>query len=193
MIAGILLAAGASSRFGADKRLHALGDGTPMALAALRPLRAVLDEVIAVVRPQDRLLAARFAAAGARIAFARDWYTGMGASLARGIALLDPGTEACVVALADMPFVRPSTVNRVVAELGAGASLVAPAYRGSRGHPVGFAAEWFPALSQLRGDCGARDLLAVHRERLVQLEVDDPGVLVDVDHPEDLFRGVLHG
>lgn len=193
MIAGILLAAGASSRFGADKRLHALGDGTPMALAALRPLRAVLDEVIAVIRPQDEWLAARFVAAGARLALAPDWHHGMGASLARGIAMLDHGTEACVVALADMPFIRSATVDRVVARLRTGASLVAPAYRGSRGHPVGFAAEWFSSLNRLHDDRGARDLLAVHRDRLQLVDVDDPGVLLDVDHPEDLFRGMLYG
>lgn len=193
MIAGILLAAGSSTRFGHDKRLHALGDGTPMALAALQPLLTVLDQVVVVVRPQDGALATRFAAAGARVTEAPGWRAGMGASLARGIGALEAGTTGCVVALADMPYVRANSIRRVVSGLEDGASLVAPTYRGSRGHPVGFAAEWFDTLGRLHGDHGARDLLAIHRERLHLVEVDDAGVLVDVDYPEDVFRGTLHG
>jgi molybdenum cofactor cytidylyltransferase len=94
--------------------------------------------------------------------------------------------RGCLVALADMPAVRPSTIAQLVAALAGGASLVAPEYRGTRGHPVGFSQEWFDFLSRLRGDEGARHLLAVHRERLQRISVDDPGILADVDRPADL-------
>ncbi len=186
MIAGVLLAAGASSRFGGDKRLHRLADGMGMALAALHPLRNVLDEVIAVVRPGDGVLATQLDSAGARVVVAHDWRNGMGSSLAFGVGALDARVTACLIALADMPFVRTATVSRTAAPLLQGASLVAPVYRGSRGHPVGFAAEWFSILRRLRGEHGARDLLAVHRDRLTLVEVDDPGILLDIDYPEDL-------
>ncbi|MCK9529692.1 MAG: nucleotidyltransferase family protein [Gammaproteobacteria bacterium] len=186
MIAGVLLAAGASSRFGGDKRLHRLADGTGMALAALHSLRDALDEVIAVVRPGDGALATQLGSAGARVVVAHDWRSGMGSSLAFGVAALDARATACLIALADMPFVRAATVSRTAAPLRQGASLVAPVYRGSRGHPVGFAAEWFSTLRRLRGEHGARDLLAVHRDRLTLVEVDDPGILLDIDYPDDL-------
>lgn len=188
MIAGILLAAGCSLRFGSDKRLHAFTDGTPMAVAALRPLRSVLEQVIAVVRPRDAELAGYLRDAGAHIALSPEAWPGMGTSLACAVGALDARVTGCLVALADMPYVRTATVRRTAASLAEGASLVAPMYRGSRGHPVGFAAEWFPALRRLRGEHGARDLLAVHRDRLTLVNVDDPGVLIDVDYPEDLLR-----
>jgi molybdenum cofactor cytidylyltransferase len=186
MIAGVLLAAGASSRFGADKRLHRLADGMGMALSALRPLCEALDDVIAVVRPGDGLLATQLGSAGARVVVAHDWRCGMGSSLALGVAALDRHATACLIALADMPFVRTATISRTAAPLLQGASLVAPVYRGSRGHPVGFAAEWFSTLRRLRGEHGARDILAVHRDRLTLVEVDDPGILLDIDYPDDL-------
>ena len=192
MIAGLLLAAGRARRFGADKLLAPLPDGTPLALAALRPLRAAVDEVIAVVHSRTataRLLAAE----GARVIIATDSDDGIGASLAAGMrALADtPPTDqrqvsACLIALADMPMVRPTTIEQLVAALAAGASMVAPEYRGTRGQPVGFAREWFGFLSRLRGDEGARHLLAVHRERLQRVPVDDPGILTDIDRPSDL-------
>ena len=73
-----------------------------------------------------------------------------------------------------------------VAALAAGSALVAPFHHGQRGHPVGFAAEFGPELLSLRGDAGARDLLARHASALTRLDVDDPGILIDVDTPGDL-------
>ncbi|HXK57970.1 MAG TPA: NTP transferase domain-containing protein, partial [Gammaproteobacteria bacterium] len=69
-----------------------------------------------------------------------------------------------------------------------GAALVAPGYRGRRGHPVGFSADWGERLAALSGDAGARHLLASHRRELQLLPVADPGVLQDVDTPEELLR-----
>ncbi|MFP5401509.1 MAG: NTP transferase domain-containing protein [Gammaproteobacteria bacterium] len=93
------------------------------------------------------------------------------------------------MALADMPFIQPSTHRAIAAALRAGASLAAPQYQGRRGHPVGFAGEWLEALSALSGDHGGRDILGVHRAQLVLQPVDDPGVLMDVDRPEQLPAG----
>ncbi|MEO8135570.1 MAG: NTP transferase domain-containing protein, partial [Betaproteobacteria bacterium] len=72
-----------------------------------------------------------------------------------------------------------------VAELRSGESLVVPRYRGERGHPVGFARVHFPALSQLTGDAGARAVIA-GAPRVAWLDVDDPGVMRDIDTPADL-------
>jgi molybdenum cofactor cytidylyltransferase len=184
-VVGILLAAGASTRFKANKLLHPLTDGTPIAVAAARNLRAALDRVVAVVRPGAPELAHALAGAGAEVTICPDAAAGMGRSLAHAIALT-AHAGGWVVALADMPFVAPETIRRVAAALQDGAELAAPTYRGSRGHPVGFAAPYRDDLVVLTGDAGARDVLERDRTRMRTVEVDDPGVLRDIDTPADL-------
>ncbi|MGB8435801.1 MAG: nucleotidyltransferase family protein [Burkholderiales bacterium] len=182
---GILLAAGASTRFKANKLLHPLPDGTPIAVAAARHLHAALDRVLAVVRPDVPELVRALAGAGAEVTICPDAAAGMGRSLAHAIALTSHA-GGWIVALADMPFVAPDTIRRIAAALRDGADLAAPAFRGSRGHPVGFAAPYREELAALTGDAGARDILKRDRARMRTLEVDDAGVLRDIDTPEDL-------
>jgi molybdenum cofactor cytidylyltransferase len=185
MIGAILLAGGRSRRFGSDKLSHPLGNGTPMALAALRPLLAVADPVIAVLRA-DSALADPLRREGAIVVTAPEADHGMSRSLASGIAAFDDQVQGCIVALADMPYVGVPTIRSLVLALEGGASLVAPTYCGTRGHPVGFARLWFNTLKRLQGDRGARDLLAVYRDCLDLIPVADPGVLADVDRLDDL-------
>jgi molybdenum cofactor cytidylyltransferase len=184
-IVGVLLAAGAATRFRANKLLHPLPDGTPIAVAAARNLAAALDRVVAVVRPGVPELERALREAGAEVSVCPDAASGMGHSLAHAIA--STGDAAgWVVALADMPFVLPETTRRVAAALRDGAELAAPAYRGVRGHPVGFSARHRNELEALTGDAGARAVLKREHERVRVVEVDDPGVLRDIDTPEDL-------
>ena len=182
---GILLAAGASRRFGGDKLLAPLPDGTPLGAASCRSLRLALPDVIAVVRPHDDVLAASLAAQGARVVRCERADEGMGASLACGVAA-SAGAAGWIVALADMPWIAPSTLRAVADAIAAGASLAAPEHRGERGHPVGFAASHRDALLALAGDEGARAILSRAGASLVRIDVDDAGVLRDVDAPGDL-------
>ena len=186
MIAGVLLAAGSGERFGGAKLLATLpGTGEALGIVALRNLRAVLPEVVAVVRPGDDELAARFVAEGARVVRAERAAEGMGASLAAGVGAAG-AADGWVVALADMPWIRRRTLAAVVAALAQGATIVAPRHQRVRGHPVGFAAALRDELTSLDGDEGARRVLAAHEAALVTVDVDDPGVLRDVDVPADL-------
>ena len=182
---GILLAAGASRRFGGDKLLAPLDDGTPLGVAACRAMHSALPLVIAVVRPPDDALASALAAQGARVVRCARADEGMGASLACGVEA-SADAAGWVVALADMPWIAPSTIRAVADAVAAGASLAAPVYRAERGHPVGFAAGHRDALLALAGDEGARSILARAGATLVRIDVDDPGVLRDVDTAGDL-------
>ena len=184
-IVGVLLAAGAATRFKANKLLHPLPSGVPIAVSAAQNLRGALERVIAVVRPSVPELERELAATGAEVTVCADAATGMGHSLAHAIAAA-PDAAGWVVALADMPFVAPETIRRVAAALAEGAALAAPAYRGERGHPVGFAACYRDELCALSGDAGARAILGRDRARIRIGAVDDPGVLRDIDTPEDL-------
>jgi molybdenum cofactor cytidylyltransferase len=184
-IQGILLAAGAAQRFGSHKLLYPLPSGESMAVAAARNLMAALPNTLAVIRARDRQLAQQFKALGMRVVQSREAEQGMGRSLAAGIGA-SADAPGWVVALADMPWITPETIRCVVQALERGASMAAPAYRGRRGHPVGFGQQWRTRLQALQGDCGARHLLEAHLNRLALLPTDDRGVLLDIDHHSDL-------
>ncbi|MGE5242107.1 MAG: nucleotidyltransferase family protein [Bacteroidota bacterium] len=184
-IAGILLAAGRGARFGGHKLLSPLTDGTPLGVAAARHLLAALPDSLAVVRTDDEILSSRLSAAGMRVIVCEQADHGMGMSLSAGVAA-SRHAQGWVIALADMPFIEPDTIEGVVALLQDGAPLVAPSHDGQRGHPVGFGHAFRDELLALQGDHGARDLLTRHASRLVLLPVDDPGILMDVDTPADI-------
>jgi molybdenum cofactor cytidylyltransferase len=186
-IVGILLAAGVGSRFGGrDKLMHRLPDGTPIAVAAANSLQGACDRVVAVLRPDRTQLANALLTVGCEIVLCPEADQGMGHSLAAGVrAAAD--AKGWLVALGDMPGIAGSSHRTVAACLEAGASLAATQYGMQRGHPVGFAKQWFPELSALTGDQGGRAILEEHCQHLVLCPVDDPGVVLDIDRRADLM------
>jgi molybdenum cofactor cytidylyltransferase len=184
---GVLLAAGLGSRFDPlglqNKLLAPLPDGVPVARAAAHRLLLTVPQVIAVVRPGAEALAHVLNDAGCDVVFSLDAARGMGASLAAGVRA-SGDAEGWIVALADMPWIASATIDALARALDDGASIVVPEYRGRRGHPVGFHPEHRDALAALDGDVGARSLLATHK--VMRIEVDDAGILRDVDTREDL-------
>ncbi|WP_295879171.1 nucleotidyltransferase family protein [uncultured Thiohalocapsa sp.] len=184
-LCALLLAAGAGRRFGADKLSAPLADGTPVAVAAARSLLAAGCETLAVVRCAQTGIGPELARLGVRLAACTDVRLGMGHSLACGVRASADAT-GWLVALADMPYVQPASIAAVAAALAAGAPIAAPRCAGRRGHPVGFAAGFRAQLLALRGDQGARGLLRTHADRIVSVNLDDPGILQDVDVPGDL-------
>ena len=189
-VVGLLLAAGTASRFGSDKLQHSLPHGVAIAVQAARHLKAVLPRVIAVVRAHSAELSRSLKSEHCEVVVCERADLGMGASLACG-ARAAKGADGVMVALGDMPFVRPSTIEAVRDALSAGNVLVAPYFRARRGHPVGIAAKYFPELEGLCGDEGAKQLLDGHQADLVKIPVGDPGVIRDIDRPEDLAPPII--
>ena len=185
-VMGILLAAGASQRFGADKLRQPLQGGEWVGERACRNLLAVTGHVLAVVRPEAGPLAERLRKAGAETIVCQEAWRGMGASLACGIRASLPQTQGWLVALADMPWIKTETIQAVAQAILQGEELAAPCHLGQRGHPVGFSAHHRVALSALDGDEGAKSVIQSHAVRLRLITVDDPGVLRDIDLPTDL-------
>ena len=157
----------------------------PIAVQSARHLRTSLARVIAVVRPGAHDTARALAAEGCEVVPCRDAEQGMGASLACGVRAAGE-VGGYVIALGDMPFVRPSSIAAVCDALAAGAPLVAPYFRARRGHPVGIAGQYRAELEVLGGDQGARTLLERHAAELVKIPCGDPGVIRDIDAPSDL-------
>ena len=182
---GILLCGGSASRFGADKLL---AGGDPIAVRSARNLLQGVSHALAVVPPGRVALANALEAAGCEILETDRTSLGMGSSLAAGIeASLD--ADGWIVALGDMPAIAPGTVLAVKRALESGARIAAPFdTHGRRGHPVGFSASLRSELLALRGDLGAREVLARHAAEVVKVTSDDAGIFVDIDTPEDLRR-----
>ena len=189
-IAGLVLAAGGSRRFGAPKQLARLDD-TPLLEHALRELAAVpalTRVVVALGAHADEILAA-VDLHGAEPLLVEDWAAGQSASLRAGVAALAADADAVVVTLADQPRVTAATVARVLAAWDRTAPAVRATFAGRPGHPVLIARSLYPAIGELRGDAGARDLL----EAAGALEVAcDAGAVLDVDTPEQL-AALRHG
>jgi molybdenum cofactor cytidylyltransferase len=181
-IVGLLLAAGSASRFGSDKLRHALPHGVSIAVQALRNLKPQVDDVLAVVKPGDEALFG----AECRSVVCERAAEGMGASLACA-ARAAGKRDGYLVALADMPYIRPSSIAAVREALAGGAALVAPYFRARRGHPVGIAGRFHAELTELGGDEGARSILVTHERELVKIPIGDPGVIRDIDTPADLL------
>ncbi|WP_417775494.1 nucleotidyltransferase family protein [Stutzerimonas xanthomarina] len=184
-VVGLVLAAGRATRFGTDKRRARLADGRTLLEASLANAAEAFDELLLVLRdgetvddlhlpPQVRVIHTPLAERG------------LGASLAAGAeALSSHSGKALAVLLGDMPWVRPDTCASLIAVADA-AHIVQPRHDGQPGHPVLFGRAFWPALCELDGDEGARSLIRLHPEHYQTVDVEDAGILLDVDRPTDL-------
>lgn len=184
-IAALILAAGASRRFGSDKRLHEV-DGKPLLGHTLARYSEVFEKVGVTLRPGEGEVERLATAAGALSITAPDAHLGQGRSLAHGVAAL-ADSDGLVIGLGDMPFVQADTLLAIANALAKGpAQVIRPRCNGQPGNPIGFAPSMYEALTHITGDQGARDLLRSRPELVEHVELEDTGVLRDVDRSEDL-------
>ena len=188
---GILLAAGFSKRFGAaNKLLQPISDGRMLALAAAENLIKAIPLSIAVLRPDNKILADALQNAGLKIVFCSAHEQQMADSLAVAIrhsASYPESADGFVITLADMPYINPLTISAVAKDIATGRTITVPTYHGQRGHPVGFAAKFRDELAKLKGDEGARSIIKRYADEVHLLECDDAGIITDIDTPDDLI------
>jgi CTP:molybdopterin cytidylyltransferase MocA len=182
-VAGILLAAGEGSRLGQPKALVEIG-GEPLAQRGVALLRdggaapiVVVTGAVAVDLP------------GVLAVHNPDWRSGMGSSLAAGLATMPDGCAAAVIALVDQPLVGAEAVRRLIAAHAAGAGIAVATYDGTPRNPVLIAREHWPGVVAMAvGDAGARPFLRAHPELVTPVECGDTGRPDDLDTRSDFDR-----
>jgi molybdenum cofactor cytidylyltransferase len=195
MPVAILPAAGASRRMGRPKLLLPL-HGRPLVAGVVAALRGGgLNEIVLVTSPGDEELRAWARQAGIGVAVNPDPDRGMLSTIQEGVAALGGSAElvrrggTLLVSPADLPNLKSETVALLLRRMsGAGARLAVPVHRGRRGHPLAIAAALIPEIDALDPKIGLRQLRDRHEAELLEVEVEDPGVVQDVDTPENYER-----
>ena len=194
MISGIVLAAGASTRMGRPKAALPLGQmgETVMARVVRTLIEGGVPGVVVVAGAHVDAVRAAMPAhePRARVIENMGWQRGQLSSLVSGLDAIDtPLVEAALVTLVDVPLVRASTVSAVIeAWRRTRAPIVRPADGERHGHPVIFDRSVFADLRAADLETGAKAVFALHRDRIVNVEVDDAGAFEDIDTPEDYER-----
>jgi molybdenum cofactor cytidylyltransferase len=188
MIAAVVLAAGRSTRMGRPKMLLPLADGRPMLAHTVETMERGGVQPIVVVTGGEAGVAEAAEAAGA------EWVQASGpgggdmlSSIQSGLRALEGRqAEGGLVVPGDMPFIRPTTIRTLVQVLMTDRPrLVAPSYARRRGHPVGLAREVWPEVMALAPPQSLRDYLRQRSGEIRYVVVDDPGILKDLDRPDD--------
>lgn len=189
-IAVVLLAAGQSRRFGGNKQLFRLDGKSLVRRMAETALACRAEKVIVVLGAAAAEVAAELVGLPLELAENPEFAAGQSGSVRRGLAAAQPA-EAILFLPVDMPFLRPETLDRLIAAWqgapeAAKPAAIVPLYGGQPGAPVLVGRRLFPEVALLEGDQGARVLLRRPAAEIVELPVADAGEGRDLDRPEDL-------
>jgi len=191
LIAAVILAAGTSTRLGAPKQLLEFRGRPVLAVVAGTLLQSPVDQVVVVLGHRSGEVAGALEGLPVKKVINSRYASGQASSLRVGLEALEGPVEGVLFALGDQPLVKPETIKLLVEKFGEAGGIAAPFYQGRRGNPVLFHRRFFPAIQSLEGDVGAREIIAGHPESLRRVDVDDPGVLLDIDTWEDYRRMLI--
>jgi molybdenum cofactor cytidylyltransferase len=193
-ISAIVLAAGTASRMGKPKQLLKVGTTTLLGAVLDKVTGSNADEVILVLGSSASRIIRKTAARRSKVVLNKDFLKGMSTSLKAGLGALSPESDAVLVVLADQPLLSENTLNSMIQSYNATRSpIIAPKYHGKRGNPILFDRSLFPELLALTGDRGAKEVVERHPDLLLEVPVEDEGVVLDIDTREDYnkVRGKL--
>jgi molybdenum cofactor cytidylyltransferase len=189
-VAGLVLAAGRSTRMGGPNKLLEEINGRPLVRIATEHVLASRAKPVIVVTGHQKERVER-ALSGLPVTFVHnpDFAEGLSTSLKAGIAAVPAETDGAIVCLGDMPQVSATLIDRLIAafEPERGALVVIPTIAGKRGNPVLWSRRFFPDLTAVEGDVGARHLIGGYAEAVAEVPVEDAAALTDVDTPEALI------
>ncbi|MDG2176111.1 MAG: nucleotidyltransferase family protein [Gammaproteobacteria bacterium] len=181
----IILAAGSSQRYGSDKRTATLSNGTALLSATLANVPDSFTRRVLVLKKEDEDLGKLYAD-NWQICHAANPETGMASSLVSGITMAG-NWPAALIGLGDMPYISTETYLALQQALKKH-DIVIPVFKDQRGNPAGFRQRYFDEIMQLQGDQGARSLLEKYKKECFEVEVQDSGIIQDIDTPEMLRK-----
>jgi len=185
-IAAVVLAAGESRRMGDASKLTMMVDGTPMVARVVDELlRSRADRVIVVTGHERERIEDALSGREVELVHNPDYEEGIAASVRTGIATLGNDVPGALVALGDMPWVSTAVIDRLVDAFASDGelSIFIPTFGRKRGNPVLWGSQHFPELLALSGDVGGKALFHRHAAAICYVDVESPGVNIDVDTP----------
>lgn len=186
MYRAIVLAAGESKRMGVPKLLLPYRDGSILRAVLEAVRRSRIDEILVVAGANRHEIEAEAHGLADRTVFHPSWARGMLSSIQAGLQALPGDTRAALVFLGDQPSIESGVVDAVLDALErTERSIVVPVHDGRRGHPVAIDLRWRDEILRLDPEQGLRALLRAHPEEVLEVPVDCPGILRDIDTPED--------
>jgi molybdenum cofactor cytidylyltransferase len=191
-VGAVILAAGASTRMGEAKQLLRLGESNVLEQTVKNIREAGVDEIVLVLGASEETIRQQLPASAVenlKIVVNQDYGQGMASSLRAGLSAVGARLNAALIVLADQPFIRSETIDRIVDQYRRSeAQIVIPTYKGFRGNPVLLDRSVFQEVMALDGDIGCRAIFGNHLEGIVKLEVEDVGILLDIDTKDDYER-----
>lgn len=188
MITAIILAAGQSRRMGRQKLLLPFAGQTVIGHVADQFIQSLCAEVFVVVSESADLKKALICK-GVKLIINPDLHSDMLSSVRAGIKSLPPSCEAVLITPGDMPLIHTAQINQLI-QTGREEKIVAPVYEGRRGHPLLVPRHYFKEILTCYDGIGLRGLLQTHANEVCEFAVNHPGVLQDIDLPEDYEKAL---
>jgi molybdenum cofactor cytidylyltransferase len=186
-ITAIVLAAGMSRRMGTPKQLLRFGDRMLLELTLENVRNSAADPIVLVLGYAAEEIQQKIPTDRLKVIINPAYQEGMASSLRGGLAAVDQEAQGALIVLADQPCIRPATLNALIEHHRKHRpQIVIPTYRGFRGNPVLLDRSVFPEVMAITGDVGCRAIFGSHTENIEKLEVNDPGILLDIDTDSDL-------
>jgi molybdenum cofactor cytidylyltransferase len=175
---------------GKAKQLLSLGESTVLAQTLAHVRSASLHEIVLVLGGSAEAIRRQLPfPQELKVVVNQAFKQGIASSLRAGLSAVDPNSDAALIILGDQPFIRPQTLDRIVEEYRRSrAQIVIPMHQGRRGNPVLLDRSVFAEVMALEGDVGSRAIFANHLDGIVNVEVEDAGILLDLDDPADFER-----
>ncbi len=192
-LGAIVLAAGRSTRMQEhNKLLLPWGEKRIVQVVVEKLLRVSFEEVVVVVGHERAQVEGVLGGYPVRLVYNPGYAEGLSTSIRQGVEAVRANVDGYLFALGDMPWGRSETIQELCRAFfrGEEGSIVVPKVSGDRGNPVVFSSSYRRELLQLKGDQGARPLVRQHAEKVIEVAVEDPGILLDVDTPEAYRAGV---
>ncbi len=189
MIWAVVLAAGESRRMGRPKLLLPYGEETIIEKVVRKVVASKVDGTVVVLGAERERMEEKVRPFAVKTIFNREYGSGMFSSVLCGLGALPRAARAAVLVLADQPGIPTEVIDRLVdAFRMRKRGLVVPVYRKRRGHPLLLDLKYHREVAALSPEVGLRGLLRSHPEDILEVRVSNPGILRDIDSPEDYQR-----